>query len=503
MKQFYTHILILIVLFSTKIGAQISKNSKLFNELKQIDSLFFEEGFNKCNFSLLEKYIATDFEFYHDENGIQNRTQFFKGFKESICSNTNKKPIRKVVDESLEVFRLKNNGETYGAIQKGIHLFYIKETNKEPYLTNIAKFTSLWKIENKQWKLARVLSYDHKEPKTNYGPKFTINYPSPLFENDKIIEKLLKKHQITSLSIGYIEQAKIRQLKAFGYQKDLVKTDLNSIYKVASLTKPVVANVVLKLVDSGQIGLDEPLSKYYIDSDIKDHVFLQKLTVRNILSHQSGLPNWRYLTPTQKLNFVREPGTKWEYSGEGFEYMRKAIENKLKKSFERIAEALLFEPLGMENTSFNWNSKIKENNYAVEHNEKDKAITFEKYTSVNAAANLLTTTEDYSKFLVHLLNGAGISQSLYKEFVKPQSKEKEGIFWGLGMQILPNLKNNETVLMHTGGDYGTKTIALISLQSKKGIVILSNSENGMKIWQKLLQEYFPDFGNEIMDRNMK
>ena len=503
MKHLKCLLLTALSIFSLSINGQISKESKLFQELKKTDSLFFEQGFNNCNFQILEQYIPSNFEFYHDENGLQNKEQFLKGFKESICSNPDKKPIRKVVGESLEVYRLKTNGETYGAIQKGVHLFYIKEPNKELYLTNIAKFTSVWRLNEGEWKLSRVLSYDHKEPKADYGKGFNAKYPMPLFDNDNKIASLLKKHKIPSISIGLIQQGKVSHVRSFGVQKDTIKNGTNTIYKVASLTKPIVANVVLKLVDKKLLDLDEPLSKYYVDNDLKNHPYLNKLTVRNILSHQSGFPNWRYLTETKKLHFKREPGVKWEYSGEGFEYLRKAIENKLQRPLEEIAQELLFDPIGMRSSSFYWTANVDENLYAVEHDENGKVIPFEKYTEVNASANLLTTAEDYSKFLAHLLNGAGLSKELYKEFIKPHVKEKDGIFWGLGMQILPNLNGKETVLMHTGGDYGTKTIAILLLESKKGLVVFANSENGMVLWQKLLSEYLPDYGNEIMDRNMK
>ncbi|TCI93146.1 serine hydrolase [Tenacibaculum sp. M341] len=503
MKQLNILFTIIFILIFGNIHSQVSKNSALFKNLKKMDSIFFEAGFNNCDFNVLEKYIAADFEFYHDENGIQNRTDFFKSFKESICSNNQKKPIRKIVPESLEVFRLKNEGETYGAIQKGTHLFYIKEPNKKAYLTNIAKFTSVWNLENNQWKLSRVLSYDHKEPTTDYDEGFNAKYPMPLFDNDSKIENLLKKHKIPSISIGVITNGKISQLRTFGYQKDTIKAGIHSFYKVASLTKPVVANIALKLVDMKLLNLDESLSKYYVDTDVKDHPFLNKLTTRNILSHQSGFPNWRYLTTSKKLSFIRQPGTKWEYSGEGFEYLRKAIENKLKKPLETIAQEILFTPIGMTNTSFYWTSKTDDHFYAFEHDEYGKKIPLEKHVKVNAAANLLTTAEDYAKFLVHILNGAGISKSLYQEFITPHSKEKTGIFWGLGMQILPKVNTNETVLMHTGGDYGTKTLAIVSLTSKKGLVVFSNSENGMRLWNKLSNEYLPNLGAEIVSRNMK
>src|SRR5687767_8198809 len=122
-------VLLLITGFS--LFAQEDEKSDLFIALKKGDSLLFEEGFNKCNIAAVEKLITADFEFYHDQNGAQDRATFLKGFKESICSNPAYKPIRKLVKGSLVVYPLKNEGKLYGAIQMGIHDFYIKEPNKE------------------------------------------------------------------------------------------------------------------------------------------------------------------------------------------------------------------------------------------------------------------------------------------------------------------------------------------------------------------------------------
>ena len=503
MKLFNPLFTITFILFPNILSSQISKDSDLFIQLKKTDSLFFNEGFNKCNYEILETYIPDDFEFYHDENGTQDKEQFFTSFKESICSNTKRKPIRKVVEESLEVYRLKSNGETYGAIQKGIHLFYIKEPNKKLYLTNIAKFTSIWQLEDGNWKLSRVLSFDHKEPNKNYGQKFDSNSPLPLFDSDDKISDLLTQHKIPSISIGYIKNGKLQQLRSFGVQKQDSFASIHSIYKVASLTKPVVALVVLKLIQKGDLQLDEPISKYYIDPEVQNHPHLNKLTARNVLSQQSGFPNWRYLTESNKLNFEFEPGTRFQYSGEGFEYLRKAIENKLKRPFEQITKEVLFSPLGMNNTHFYWTPAINESDYAIEHDENGEPIALKKYYEVNAAANMMTTVTDYSKFLIHIMNGANLSDTLYSEFLKPQINEKNGIDRNLGMQLLSNLPNNEVAIMHTGGDYGTKAIVIGLPNTKRGLVLFSNSENGMVLWQKIISEYFGEIGIEIIRRNLE
>jgi hypothetical protein len=94
----------------------------------------------------------------------QDRKTFFENTKKYICSNSIQKPIRRVDANSLEVFPLYNNGKLYGAIQHGVHYFYIRENGKEDLWTSTAKFTSVWILENEIWKLSEVLSYDHQNP---------------------------------------------------------------------------------------------------------------------------------------------------------------------------------------------------------------------------------------------------------------------------------------------------------------------------------------------------
>lgn len=144
--------------------AQASKSSELFKTLTKQDNLLFNQGFNHCNYEVLEKIVSKDLEFYHDVSGMQNRKDFFKATRENICSNPNQKPIRKLVLGTLKVYPLKNNGQIYGAVQEGIHQFYINEPGKDLYLTSTAKFTHLWVLEDSSWKLKTVLSYDHQLP---------------------------------------------------------------------------------------------------------------------------------------------------------------------------------------------------------------------------------------------------------------------------------------------------------------------------------------------------
>ena len=153
---------LLFFIFFGIISAQVDTKSELFQTLKQKDSLIFQEGFNKCQLIPLENLLAVDLEFYHDKGGFQDKALFMQAMRENICGSPERKPIRKLSPNTLEVFPLYNNGELYGALQKGKHEFYIQEPNKELYQTGTALFTILWIKENEDWKAKRIFSYHHE-----------------------------------------------------------------------------------------------------------------------------------------------------------------------------------------------------------------------------------------------------------------------------------------------------------------------------------------------------
>lgn len=145
--------------------AQESSDSDLFRTLKALDDVLFEQSFNRCEYSVLEDIVSDDFEFYHDSGGFENsKASFIETVEKNICSNPAQKPIRKLVAGSLEVFPLYQDGALYGAIQRGEHEFYIRESGKPLRHTSTARFTHVWIREGDAWLLKRVLSYDHHSP---------------------------------------------------------------------------------------------------------------------------------------------------------------------------------------------------------------------------------------------------------------------------------------------------------------------------------------------------
>lgn len=142
------------------------KDFRNFSTARKKRQPFVFYWFNTCNMSPFQELVSEDFEFYHDKGGITNsKEEFIEAFREGLCkSPSTYQSRRELVVGSLEVYELKNKGEVYGAIQKGVHRFYEKSIDKPETVGNIARFTHLWLLENNKWKLARALSYDHLDP---------------------------------------------------------------------------------------------------------------------------------------------------------------------------------------------------------------------------------------------------------------------------------------------------------------------------------------------------
>lgn len=486
-KKFKISIFILYFFFGN-LNAQIDKNSPLFLELKKQDSLFFERGFNNCDLAYLERSVDENLKFYHDNGGFQDKKLFLERTKQNICSNPNQKPIRKVIENSLEVFPLYNNGELYGAIQSGEHQFFIREKNKEDVLGGQAKFTTVWTKKDSNWTMSDILSYDHGDPGQS---KLTDN-----------LEQLLKDNNIPTLGLGIIENGKLTEIKVYGKLNDKTSASYNSLFNVASLTKPVTAITVLRLVGLGKWNLDEPLDKYFIDPDIAKDLRHKKLTTRLILSHQTGFPNWRWMNNDKKLRFEFDPGTKYQYSGEGFEYLRKALENKFHKSLEELAKEFVFQPLDMKDTSYIWYEKMYSERVVLGYDNSGNPYEIVKNKTPNAADDLVTSIEDYGKFLVAVLNNDLLTTKTAEEMKTKQIKTKKNKFFGLGFEIY-DLGNNEIALSHGGSDKGVNTIVFLLPKTKKGLIIFTNVENGYKIYEPLVDHYLGNVGKKIISIETK
>ncbi|HRL71018.1 MAG: nuclear transport factor 2 family protein [Flavobacterium sp.] len=155
-KPYYVFNLILAFLFLNTATAQEKKvaptSTELYKEIEQMDTIMFE-AFNKKEFDKFKSLFTEDLEWFQDNGGLLTYETVFTNFS-NMFKNENKL-TRKLVKGSLEVHPIKD----YGAIEIGVHEFRHVENGKEEIGT--FKFLMIWHKKDNQWKISRVISYDH------------------------------------------------------------------------------------------------------------------------------------------------------------------------------------------------------------------------------------------------------------------------------------------------------------------------------------------------------
>ena len=319
---------------------------------------------------------------------------------------------------------------------------------------------------------------------------------------EKNIPELMTEADVPGMSVALIRDGKLVWTKSFGVKNAETKelTTNKTIFEAASLSKPVFAYAVLKLVDEGKIDLDIPLNKYLGNNyDVGDDERLNKITARRVLSHTTGFPNWRN-RDSKTLPILLEPGERFSYSGEGFEYLRKTIEHITKMPLEDFMKKTVFVPLKMNSSTYVWNERSKEFK-ANRHNSLGQFAGNNENIEPNAAASLLTTAEDYARFLIAVLNRDGLKKQTRREMLNPQIRVDEKctvcvnrpvgklsteIGWGLGIGL--ETTDQGTSFWHWGDNGNVKAYFTVSDKSKNGIVLFANGKNGLSFLSEIIAD---------------
>ncbi|TBW29994.1 serine hydrolase [Gramella sp. KN1008] len=311
------------------------------------------------------------------------------------------------------------------------------------------------------------------------------------------IESRLKEMNVPALGLVVLKNGRVSRAEVYGELYEGKPAPEDAIFNVASLTKPIVTMLTLKLVENGDWTLDEPLHPYWVDPDVKEYRYSKILTTRHILTHQSGFPNWRWENEDNKLAFKFEPGKGYGYSGEGFEYLQNALESKFQKPLEKLADSLIFQPLDMEHSWFYWNDSVEEEKFAKWHDsEGNNSYSVVKDKSASAADDLLITIGDYGKFAEYVLEKIAEEKVLYKEMVTRGNGVENQTVIGLGWELLPDLKNEEYAVLHTGGDRGVNTLIMLLPETGEGVIIFTNGDNGNQLFFELINDHL-SLGEQI------
>ncbi|HEV7508329.1 MAG TPA: serine hydrolase [Thermoanaerobaculia bacterium] len=307
------------------------------------------------------------------------------------------------------------------------------------------------------------------------------------------IPKLMQGGDIPGLSIAVIRDGKLFWSGAFGV-RDLatgapVRKD--TLFEAASLSKPIVAYIALRLVDRGVLDLDTPLSQYLSYDRLQHEERARLITARRILSHSSGLPNWG----DEELSLEFTPGERFGYSGEGFVYLQKVIEKLTGMPLQDLARKEVFVPLGMTRSSFVWEASFAQGGgsaVGVDEEGKPEAVPTDR--PANAASSLLTTAEDYARFLLAVLDGRGLKKETATSMLSPQVRIPGKLFnpkslpgegevaWGLGVGLERSGPAEPFWVWHWG-DNNDRFRAWMtgSREKREGVVYFTNGFEGLSI----------------------
>jgi len=330
-----------------------------------------------------------------------------------------------------------------------------------------------------------------------------------LFE--KAITKLMDMAHMSALSAAIIKNNEVVWAKGFGlYDRENNKeADEKTIYLVASISKTFTATALMQLYEENYFNLDDDVSNY-LPFTLRNPNYPDKpITFRMLLAHQSSLAEdppafyayipgdlevegypypWleEYLVPGG-INYIPQiwtnlpPGEEMNYANVGYGLLGYLVERISGKPFEEYCRENIFEPLGMNDTSFRL-SNVNASRVAVPYVFKLGYQPLLQYgILVYPAGGLRTTVMDLSRFLIAHINGGvynGIrilSEESVKEMHTVQYPGGRYSFqYGLGWQIWE--KAGETYIGHTGGLYGVATKMVFRKSDGTGIIFFTNKE---------------------------
>jgi len=335
-------------------------------------------------------------------------------------------------------------------------------------------------------------------------------------EIDATVARLLPAAKVTGAGIAIFNDGKIVYLKAYGMrdkEKNLPMT-ADSVMTAASLSKSIFAYMVMQLVDEKILDLDKPvyqylpmpLPEYRSYRDLAGDERYKRITLRMLLSHTSGFPNWRAFTDG-KLEIHFEPGTRFAYSGEGIALAQLVVEEITHKPLDQLMHERVFDPLGMRDTDMVWQKRF-EKDYANAYDENEHSLGPQRRTRADAAGSMQTTLRDYAQFLQALAQGQGLPGPGRELMLSPQiailskhefpsldtqtTEENKTIHlsYGLGWGLYWS-PYGETFFKE-GHDDGWRHYAVYFDKAGSGMLIMTNSSNGEGIYQELLETLLMD-----------
>jgi serine beta-lactamase-like protein LACTB, mitochondrial len=305
------------------------------------------------------------------------------------------------------------------------------------------------------------------------------------------ITAAMERLGIPGLSAAIVTDRRLRWSAAFGMAdlENLVPAKTSTVFRLASITKPITATAVLQLVEAGKVDLDAPIQRYVPAFPAKPW----PLTARHLLAHQSGIRNWtpeefhgtrRFTSVAGSLEAFKddpllfEPGTGTHYTSLGYNLLGAVIEGASGLAYDRYLEERVFQPAGMDTARVEDVLALVPNRaHGYQRGGSGELLNSAPSDVSNrvAGGGLVATAEDVAKFAVALQRGVLLKPSTARAaWGRQTTRDRKVTGYGLGWIVA--VTRGRTEAYHTGGQPRVSAVLYMAPRSGVAVVLLCNLE---------------------------
>jgi CubicO group peptidase (beta-lactamase class C family) len=324
---------------------------------------------------------------------------------------------------------------------------------------------------------------------------------------ESILEEIVARWGIPGLGIGIVDRGEISYARGFGVQSLETQVPVNpdSIFCLASIGKCFVATAVMQLVEAGKLELDLPLIRYLPYFQLADDRY-QKITIRQILSHTSGMPDLaedeyddlvshpeydisaaeRFVRAQSNRKMIAAPGERFAYSNIAYNVLGDLISKSAGQTFEDYMQEHILYPAGMPDSTFNFRD-LSQARLAMPHLRTPGMIVnpIDPYHRADAPSSFLhSSVVEMCHWAITCLNRGGYKDQriltpasydlMWTPVVNrdyPPFREEMGLGWTLGHF------DGDRTIGHGGGGFGWTCFLALLPENNRAAIVLCNEES--------------------------
>ncbi|MBI3449944.1 MAG: serine hydrolase [Acidobacteria bacterium] len=332
-------------------------------------------------------------------------------------------------------------------------------------------------------------------------------------------------YKVPGVSVAVISNWSIDWAHGYGVKEigtnEAVTTD--TLFQAASISKPVTALAALRLVQDGRLSLDDDVNKTLVSWKLPDSEFArdEKVTLRRLLSHSSGITNSsvgtytpdqtvpglleilggtaQSKTPALQVSFV--PGSRWQYSGGGYSVLQQLLMDTSGEAFSELMQKIVLIPIGMNHSFFQQPLSRDLSGFAASGHDRDGEMLAGRWRVFPemAAAGLWTTPSDLALFEIEIETSAlGRSHKVLSTDMTRQMLTRQAGHWGLGLDL--GIEGEASSFNHSGWNDGYRSFLIAFSQTGQGAVVMTNGDSDggrfvLEIIRSIADEYeWPLYG---------